>query len=97
MTHVTCRLTAKNRNQLLNPTLGNRVWAIFTFTFYLCFTNTQVSFSAFCLVLYGCPFYGLRVFELQSETGKSEYKITENEAVVYSRFRPQHPLHDGLV
>ena len=31
MTHVTCRLTAKNRDQLRSPTLGNRVWA----TFYL--------------------------------------------------------------
>jgi len=30
MTHVTCRLTAKNRDQLRNPTLGNRVWAAFT-------------------------------------------------------------------
>jgi len=29
MTHVTCRLTAKNRDQLWNPTLGNRVWATF--------------------------------------------------------------------
>ena len=28
MTHVTCRLTAKNRDQHRNPTLGNRVWAI---------------------------------------------------------------------
>ena len=27
MTHVTCRLTAKNRHQLRKPTLGNRVWA----------------------------------------------------------------------
>jgi len=27
MTHVTCMLTAKNRDQLRNPTLGNRVWA----------------------------------------------------------------------
>jgi len=27
MTHVTCRLTAKNRDQLRNPALGNRVWA----------------------------------------------------------------------
>ena len=33
MTHVTCRLTAKNRDQLRNPTLGNRVWATFTFTY----------------------------------------------------------------
>jgi len=29
MTHVTCRLTAKNRHQLRNPTLGNRVWTTF--------------------------------------------------------------------
>jgi len=34
MTHVTCRLTAKNRDRLRNPTLGNRVWA--TFTFIIC-------------------------------------------------------------
>ena len=33
MTHVTCRLTARNRDQVRNPTLGNRVWA--TFTCYL--------------------------------------------------------------
>jgi len=30
MTHVTCRLSAKNQHQLWNPTLGNRVWATFT-------------------------------------------------------------------
>jgi len=29
MTQVTCRLTAKNRDQLRNPTLGNRVWPTF--------------------------------------------------------------------
>ena len=34
MTHVTCRLTAKDRDQLRNPTLGNRVWATFTFLLY---------------------------------------------------------------
>ena len=31
MTHVTRRLTAKNWDQLPNPTLGNQVWAAFTF------------------------------------------------------------------
>ena len=31
MTHVTCRLTTKNRDQLRNSTLGTRVWATFTF------------------------------------------------------------------
>jgi len=34
MTHVTCRLSAKNRHQLRNPTLGNRVWATFTFFYH---------------------------------------------------------------
>ena len=34
MTHVTCRLTAKNRDQLRNPTLGNRVWATFLSQIY---------------------------------------------------------------
>ena len=31
MTHVTCRLTAKNRDQLRNPPVGSRVWATFSF------------------------------------------------------------------
>ena len=29
MTPITCRLTTKNRDQLRNPTLGNRVWVTF--------------------------------------------------------------------
>jgi len=41
MTHVTCRLTAKNRDQLRNPTLGSRVWTTF-FTFY---TMQQLLFA----------------------------------------------------
>jgi len=40
MTHVTCRLTAKNRDQLRKPTLGNRVWATFT-CFYLYMRNRR--------------------------------------------------------
>ena len=36
MTHVTYRLTSKNRDQLRNPTLGNGVWATFTSTFLGC-------------------------------------------------------------
>jgi len=35
MTHVTCRLTANNRDQLWSHTLGNRVWATFTFNFFV--------------------------------------------------------------
>ena len=30
MTHVTCSMTAKNRDHLRNPTLDNGVWATFT-------------------------------------------------------------------
>ena len=29
MTHITCRLTAKNWDQLRNPTFRNRIWATF--------------------------------------------------------------------
>ena len=39
MTHVTCRRTAKNRDQLRNPTLANRVWATFIFTYL----NSKIS------------------------------------------------------
>jgi len=39
MTHVTCRLTVKNRDQLQKPTLGNRVWA--TFLHFLHFDEHQ--------------------------------------------------------
>ena len=44
MTHITCRLTAKNRDQLWNPMLGNRVWATFTFLINLQFCNSQLYF-----------------------------------------------------
>ena len=42
MTHVTCRLTAKNRDQLRNPTLGNRVWASFFTVPCLCSCYTPL-------------------------------------------------------
>ena len=35
MTHGTCTLTAKNRDQHRNPALGNRVWATFTLSITL--------------------------------------------------------------
>ena len=56
MTHVTCRLTAKNRDQLRNPTLGNRVWATFTF-------NNKVKY----LVIYLSYVFGLSC-EAERET-----------------------------
>jgi len=38
-----CRLTAKNRDQLLDPTLGNRVWATFYLFLPLTLTTGQMS------------------------------------------------------
>ena len=50
MTRVTCRLTAKNRDHLRNPTLGNRVWATFFYK-VLCFTVLCAAlFIVLCIV-----------------------------------------------
>ena len=51
MTRIICRLTAKNRDQLRNPTLGNRVWATFTF-FYL--TRYRAARRSAALVAWQC-------------------------------------------
>jgi len=45
MTHVTCRLTAKNRDQLRNPALGNRVWATFTFITGRCYSSAVLAMA----------------------------------------------------
>jgi len=43
MTHVTCRLTARNWDQLRNPTLGNRVSTTFNFyTIIISYTHGTV-------------------------------------------------------
>ena len=42
MTHVTCRLTVKNRDQLRNPTLCNRIWATFLDKHLLTYLLMQV-------------------------------------------------------
>ena len=39
MTQVTCRLTAKNQDQLRYPMLGNQIWV--TFTLFLSLTEQQ--------------------------------------------------------
>ena len=52
MIHVTCRLPAKNRNQLRNPTLGNRASA----TFFLQHRQTKVDYcGAAWITLEKCP------------------------------------------
>jgi len=58
MTHVTCRLTAKNRDQLRNSTLGNRVWA--TFTFLDLYMNIAFNIFSSCSISnYGISWEGL--------------------------------------
>ena len=41
MTHVTYRLTTKNRDQLRNPTFGNRVLATFTFLLLIIYVISE--------------------------------------------------------
>ena len=47
MTHATCMLTAKNRDQLRNPTLGNRVWA----TFFICVYCASIASILLCVCI----------------------------------------------
>ena len=47
MTHVTCRLIAKNRDQPRNPRLSNRIWASF---FYMLSLMTE---SCLSRIFYG--------------------------------------------
>jgi len=64
MTHVTCRLTAKNWDQLQNPTLGNRVWVTFTFfstdgmLFYLYVTYVFIFLSLLAVTSQKCRMDG---------------------------------------
>ena len=43
MTHVTCRLTAKNRNQLRNPIRSAIEYGL-SFTFYICTYSVVILF-----------------------------------------------------
>ena len=44
MTHVTCRLTAKNRDLLRNPTLVNQVWATFLLLLFIGSSSSQPAY-----------------------------------------------------
>ena len=54
MTHITCRLTAKNRDQLRNPTLGNRYGLpLFTVSARQATAAYSVGLHQKCFVAYG--------------------------------------------
>jgi len=67
MTHITCKLTAKNRDQLRNPTFGNRAWATFTPFLYV-LRNGDVTNA--CVIL-GRVFLGSEAFNRASRMGFS--------------------------
>jgi len=60
MTHVTCRLTAKNQDKLRNHTLGNRVWDTITFTFTVIIIIIIITVTVRCCFAIGrCKFVGV--------------------------------------
>jgi len=105
MTHVTCRLTAKNR-QLRNPTLGNQVWVTFTFLVQSSaqFTCCEQAFSVGCGMAYvrDGEFRGrgtsVRRGQM-SETGASDSIVCcPPPPVIVSRTRNtgRHPINTRL-
>jgi len=64
--HVTCRLTGKNKDQLWNPMLDNRVWA--TFTFFM-----LSSFILLCQL--ACQWHLLRFLRC-SHSVQTEHAVT---------------------
>ena len=55
MTHITCRLTAKNRNHLQNPTVGNQAWATFTLMQPCAGAWVGGAVVYVCVAAYGAP------------------------------------------
>ena len=96
MIHITCRLTAKNRDKLRNHTLSNRVWATF-FTYLILSISAVVAYriTDYATVLYVLTFqqvlvrmiaYEIRRNHLIEATVRHEDKDdTENQITVISR------------
>ena len=71
-----CRLTAKNRDQLQNPTLGGRIRDTFTF-----FTKLGLHQSSLCLRIVGRTDY----FYLANKSAQNEYKQLSQLTAVQSK------------
>jgi len=101
MTHVTCRLTAKNRDQLRNHTLGSRKWAIY----YTCTVQLVISavliHNAFSFI----AFYSCHMLNWLSVSFRAHVNITYRIVFVssqhYNKTLPQilssllHPFQNG--
>ena len=86
MTHVTCRLTAKNRDQLRNPTLGNRVLAPFLQASLVeCYSNhmiTRISIQTAGLAFGGT---GLCSYRVRGVGGScAEHLTVESYTIIIS-------------
>ena len=71
MTHITCMLTAKKRDQLRNPTLNSRVWASFTFL-------TVVYVSFYCQFVRSFRQYSVAPRNVTDCYPCSEHGVTSN-------------------
>jgi len=76
MTHVICRLTAKNRDQLRNPTLGNRIWTTFTF-FTDCERSPVLALERILKKLHVTNPYTRNAFTTYRPTDMFDSEITE--------------------
>ena len=89
MTHVTCRLTARNRDQPRNPTLGNRVWA----TFY----GHKLVSPLHCDTLYAMHVMRPKI----SEERRSRWRRRQRWRTQWSRLDPEQwsarSIHSGLI
>jgi len=73
MTHVNCMLTAKNRDQLRNPILGNRVWATFTFFTVMIYPSSGMSLICQCVAAkYHCT---IRIITALNNNAITSYKL----------------------
>ena len=69
MTHVTCRLAAKNWDQLRNPMLSSRVWATFTFYHYNLIYCCHMQHSMYFKYL-----FPLVVYQLLTDLDTSDFQ-----------------------
>ena len=102
MTQLTCRLTAKHRDQLRNPTLGNRVWATFYAALpasYECVTERQSRVAkddtyCFELVTFILTFFIIQTkyetLKTQKRLFKHLYAMNLHLVEIASRFRLFH-------
>jgi len=90
MTHVTCRLPAKNRDQLRNPTLVNRVWATFTFLAVCFFLVVKGILIIIIIIGYQATIYfiselGRKISEYSDDPFDSRY-FTQRVSVLIQRY-----------